>query len=44
MTVLRGFATIDYSTDDQAAASRWYADLLAVIDNPHYVEVLAARE
>ena len=28
--MLRGFATINYWTDDIEAAKRWYAELLAV--------------
>ena len=28
--MLRGFATIDYWTDDIEAAKQWYAELLAV--------------
>jgi len=34
-TVLRGFATINYWTDDQEAASRWYAEMLGV--QPYFV-------
>ena len=34
-TVLRGFATINYWTDDQEAATRWYADLLGI--EPYFV-------
>jgi catechol 2,3-dioxygenase-like lactoylglutathione lyase family enzyme len=28
--MLRGFATINYWTDDLQAATRWYAELLGV--------------
>src|SRR5688572_2912743 len=35
MNPLRGFATISYWTDDQEAATRWYADLLGV--EPYFV-------
>ena len=28
--MLRGFATINYWTDDMEAATRWYAELLGV--------------
>ncbi|MEV4535078.1 VOC family protein [Asanoa sp. NPDC049518] len=30
MEMLRGFATINYWTDDLAGAARWYADVLGV--------------
>jgi catechol 2,3-dioxygenase-like lactoylglutathione lyase family enzyme len=28
--MLRGFATINYWTDDMEAATRWYAELLGI--------------
>ena len=34
-SVLRGFATVNYWTDDQEASTRWYADLLGV--EPYFV-------
>lgn len=49
--MLRGFATVNYWTDDLAAATRWYAELLGVDPyferpgpdgRPAYVEFRAA--
>jgi hypothetical protein len=37
---LRGFATINYWTDDLEAATRWYTKLLGIMSNPHDLEIL----
>jgi hypothetical protein len=43
---LRGFATISFWADDLPAAVAWYTtfgNVLGVMTNPHYLEILAAN-
>jgi catechol 2,3-dioxygenase-like lactoylglutathione lyase family enzyme len=39
--MLRGFATINYWTDDMEAATRWYAELLGV--EPYFDPALVGQ-
>ena len=41
--MLRGLATISLWADEVEAARVWYSDVLGIMDNPHYLEILAAK-
>jgi hypothetical protein len=49
--MLRGFATINYWTDDVGAAKRFvtaavidpFGNVLGIMHNPHYLEILAEK-
>lgn len=43
MVSLRGFSTINFWADDVAAVA-WYMELLGVMYNPHYLEILASTK
>ena len=41
--MLRGFATVSYYAADLDAAAAWYAEVLGIMYNQHYLDVLAER-